>query len=61
MYSYDFKCMQMAEQLLISGCIDEAQLQSMDMVRAHINIGKMLLSHSGSHTGQAIGHYITIT
>ena len=39
--------MQMAEQLLISGCLDEAQLRSMDMVEARVNIGITLLSHSG--------------
>lgn len=37
----------MAEQLLVSGCIDEAQLQSMDMVRARSDIGITLLSYSG--------------
>jgi len=37
----------MAEQLLISGCIDEAQLQSMDMIKARTDIGVTLLSYSG--------------
>ena len=39
--------MRMAEQLLISECIDEAQLKSMDMVKAQTDIGMMLLSYSG--------------
>ena len=46
-YFLSFKYMQMAEQLLISGCIDEAQLQNMDMVRARTDIGITLLSYSG--------------
>ena len=44
MYS---KCMQMAKQLLILGCIDEAQLKSMDMVKAQTDIGITLLCYSG--------------
>ena len=39
--------MQMAERLLISGYIDEAQLKSMDMVKALTDIRIMLLSYSG--------------
>ena len=39
--------MQMAEQLLILGCVDEVQLKSMDMVKARTDIGITLLSYSG--------------
>ena len=37
----------MAEQLLVLGQVDEAQLQRMDMVRAQTDIGITLLSYSG--------------
>ena len=48
----------MAEQLLILGCIDETQLQSMDMVRAQADIGITLLSYSSIYIANWLYTYM---
>jgi len=37
----------MAEQLLLSGIIDESYLRARDMIQARVDIGVTLLCHSG--------------